>query len=229
MPKLDLTNVTLVCADSINPKRALHALRICMHFADFFNVKLFTQKGFGAKSLEIIPLQLDSIFEYSKFILHDLLPYADADFVLVVQWDGFILNPTAWSTCCFDYDYIGAPWPYPTENTVGNGGFSLRSRKLLEILQNPEFTEISDKSEDHCLGRIWHRQLQALDIKFAPEPVAKNFSTEYDLRFRDQDPKNWRPSTWNNQFGFHSRKVDLSRWQSLEGFEIPDGLYDSID
>lgn len=226
MSKLDLTNVTLVCADSINPKRALQALRICMHFANFSNVKLFTKKGFGAESVEVIPVQVESIFDYSKFILHNLLSYANTDFVLVVQWDGFILNPTSWNTCFFDYDYIGAPWPYLTENTVGNGGFSLRSRKLLKILQGPEFLEISDKSEDHCLGRIWHKQLQALDIKFAPESVAKNFSTEYNLRFRDQNPTNWQPSTWNNQFGFHSSQVDLSRWQSPEGFTIPEDLFD---
>ena len=45
-------------------------------------------------------------------------------------------------------DYVGAFWPHHQEFCVGNGGFSLRSRKLICSL--PEFLHPDDlnKAED---------------------------------------------------------------------------------
>ena len=49
-----------------------------------------------------------------------------------------------WDPKFLNYDYIGALWPHYKENQVGNGGFSLRSKKLLEssrklIEENPDY------------------------------------------------------------------------------------------
>jgi hypothetical protein len=63
------------------------------------------------------------------------------DFNLTVQADGFAVNPLAWDRRFWEYDYIGATWPwkwgggpYWRGPIVGNGGFSLRSRKLYDAL-----------------------------------------------------------------------------------------------
>ena len=61
------------------------------------------------------------------------------EYVLIVQNDGFPLRPGL-DEFVGKYDYIGAPWEkhntyydlYPDRYRVGNGGFSLRSRRLCE-------------------------------------------------------------------------------------------------
>lgn len=82
------------------------------------------------------------IREYSRFVLQDLHTYIETSHVLIVQADGFVLNPGLWNPGWLDYDYVGAPWPetlrvgkyvIPLANRVGNGGFSLRSRRLLKM------------------------------------------------------------------------------------------------
>jgi hypothetical protein len=60
----------------------------------------------------------------------------------VVQYDGMAANKMHWSDDYYNYDYIGAPWPdrftwIRPEEKVGNGGFSLRSMKLIEALRDP--------------------------------------------------------------------------------------------
>ena len=56
--------------------------------------------------------------------------------MLIIQHDGFILNHKAWDNEFLNYDYIGAPvyWMGNKLIEVGNGGFSLRSKKLLKII-----------------------------------------------------------------------------------------------
>ena len=65
--------------------------------------------------------------------------YIDTDFVLITQADGFIINPHKWTDIFLEYDYIGAPFPdepqygFTGDTRVGNGGFSLRSKKLIDM------------------------------------------------------------------------------------------------
>lgn len=44
--------------------------------------------------------------------------YIETPHVLVVQYDGFILNPDAWTDEFLEYDYVGAPWWYEDEWNV---------------------------------------------------------------------------------------------------------------
>jgi len=63
-----------------------------------------------------------------------------AEKILVYQLDSIIcLNSPRKFTSFLQYDYIGSPWPWNKTTYVGNGGFSLRSRKWsLEVLQRHE-------------------------------------------------------------------------------------------
>lgn len=129
--------------------------------------------------------------EYSKFIVKDLNNYINTDHVLIFQNDGFISNVKAWDEEFLNYDYIGAPWWYDDENNVGNGGFSIRSKKLLDILSNDDHIQDTDP-EDHNICRVYGDYLKKEHgIKFAPERLAEKFSVEN--------------GNYSNQFGFHGK------------------------
>jgi hypothetical protein len=71
--------------------------------------------------------------------------------VLLVQWDGYVCNPDAWDPAFLDCDYIGAKWFWHNDAMrVGNGGFSLRSRRLLEALQDPRIALSVVEDETIC-------------------------------------------------------------------------------
>ena len=59
------------------------------------NIKFFTSKSINIKEVVKIP-PLTSRYDYSKFILRDLYKYIDTEFVLISQWDGFILDFECW-------------------------------------------------------------------------------------------------------------------------------------
>jgi hypothetical protein len=130
--------------------------------------------------------------EYSDLVIN-LLPYiVEEDYFFIVQWDGFITHPDRWEDIFFSYDYIGAPWirnNLPIEldtkfSSVGNGGFSFRSRKLLDaskripVLIDECFPQ--GHAEDVALCLRYRQQLTDLGILFANEEVADRFSTELD-------------------------------------------------
>ncbi|MDK4696874.1 DUF5672 family protein [Kingella negevensis] len=162
--------------------------------------------------------------EYNLFILYSLVQFVETDFCLVVQNDGWVLDGTQWRDEFFDYDYIGSPlvthwasvWqgqPHqikyqflrPTPTRAGevfyqaqNGGFSLRSLKLLEAprgmglnmeIMPPDLFSGSNDTHQLKWSPPWHHEdmflsvwkrgeLERYGIKFAPESLAMTFSTE---------------------------------------------------
>jgi len=127
--------------------------------------------------------------KYSHFVVKELNNFVDTDFVMLFQNDGFIDNIDKWTDRFLDYDYIGAPWWYKDENNVGNGGFSVRSKKLLKVLADDEKIE-KVVPEDHHICRTYGKYLREKHgIKFAPEELALKFSVEHGI--------------YKDQFGFH--------------------------
>ena len=138
------------------------------------------QVNFGGE-LFIDHMSINSRQAYSKFVLQELHKYIKTDYVLMVQWDGWIINKNAWTDQFLDYDYIGAVWPWHPEGLrVGNGGFSLRSKKLLELTAEPKF-QYSDKNEDDLICHLNRDFLVSNGIKFAPENLARQFSFEREV------------------------------------------------
>lgn len=194
---LNLPNVTLVCVDD-NKMRAIDTLAKCEKDIEF------------ADSLFICPEpKLGSKEAYSKFILNELHKSVIDDYALIVQHDGYVKNPEAWSDEFLNYDYIGATWWYKDGMNVGNGGFSLRSKKLLELTAKLNFKNYHP--EDHAICRTYRKDLEAYGIKYAPEDVANKFSYE-----------GWnQPGVWNGQFGFHGENAFRPRPNpKMEGFII---------
>ena len=134
----------------------------------------------GVEFIQIPPLQ--SINEYGKIIFERLPEIIEDDHVMVFQWDGFPLKPDQWTDKFLDYDYIGAIWPHRPLTPVGNGGFSIRSRKLLNTLKSLGITV--DLNDDHNQPEdemicIQHKEsLEDEGIRFAPADLAAQFSFE---------------------------------------------------
>jgi len=125
--------------------------------------------------------KINSRQAYSKFILQELYKQVYTDFVLIVQWDGYIINPDAWNDQFLEYDYIGAVWHWHEEGKrVGNGGFSLRSRVLCELTASPKFA-YTNENEDDQICHANKEFLESQGMKFAPEELARYFSFEREL------------------------------------------------
>ena len=117
-----------------------------------------------------------SVAQYSEFMVKRLGPHFSADHALIVQWDGFVTDAGRWDPRFLAYDYIGAPWP-DQPMAVGNGGFSLRSRRLVDALQQMDTPETHP--EDHVICGRYRAELERrFGICFAPLDVARRFSWE---------------------------------------------------
>lgn len=188
-PKLNY--VTLICVDCLNVGNAISALQKSMLECDFACVKLLTDKHIDVPNIEVVEIpSIKSKLEYSKFMINKLDEYVDTAFCLVIQHDGYVLDGSAWDDEFLKYDYIGAPWLYTDGRNVGNGGFSLRSRKLLKILASDIHIKCNN-NEDDVICREYRGYLEVEHgIRFAPESVADRFA--YELREPIQ-----------STFGFH--------------------------
>lgn len=192
--RLPLPQVTLCAATSVNLAATVQAMAHCLNLADFGRAVLFSDSvppGLPQRLEHVTIAPLRSSADYSRFILSELAPHIDTSHCLIVQWDGFILDVDAWEPAFLDCDYIGAPWPqFMDGHDVGNGGFSLRSRRLLDACRAPGFV-FTAEPEDVVIARhnrLWLEQDHKL--RFADRALASRFSFERDR-------------TAARSFGFH--------------------------
>lgn len=127
--------------------------------------------------------------DYSRFMLHDLADHIETGHVLIVQWDGFVRDGRRWQDAFLAYDYIGAVWPQFRDGaSVGNGGFSLRSKRLLAATRT---LPAGSGPEDVAICRTHRNVLEThYDLRFAGLEIARQFSYE-------------RESSNGHEFGFH--------------------------
>lgn len=203
--------ITLVCVDTIHPEKSIVVLN---HMLDIFGhrlsgAKLFTNKDYNTNRIEVINIQeLENIEDYNEFMIMSLVDYIDTDYVLVVQSDGYIINPNVWTEDFLKYDYIGAPWPIhiaQTQHRVGNGGFSLRSRRFMEYVKKIEslrkyfYIGRKNMAEDVYICSNFNENLKYYGMSFAPIEVAAKFSFEHEV------PE--RTISIEQCFGFHDFKA----------------------
>lgn len=204
--RFSLPDVTLIAisgfAADVEPAQA--ALIFSAEAIDFGAVKLLAcnpprrpAPGIEHHSIE----GLDWV-GYNRFVLHRLLEYVDTPYCLLVQSDGFVLNAENWDDAFLDYDYIGAPWPaaFNTIGRVGNGGFSLRSRRLLELTRMLAFGDsiVAPKAEDIWIGHHAHDWLTQQGVRFPDVSLAMRFAMEL--------PVEEGPVDLTRTFGFHGNK-----------------------
>ena len=189
---IKLPNITLVCIDCANYKSAINAIHKSVKKIEFGRVLFLSDKVFYSNLFETKVIdKITSKEQYSWFMINKLADYIETDYCLVIQYDGYVINPELWDNDWLNFDYIGAPWWYESDN-VGNGGFSLRSRHLLKlvknIVDNQYITDIHPEDDFIC------RKIALPGCKIAPEEIASKFSWE---------PNNKYPEFKNNTFGFH--------------------------
>ncbi|SAL48371.1 hypothetical protein AWB74_02214 [Caballeronia arvi] len=163
-----------------------------------------------------------SFKEYSLFMLFALWRVVETDYALTIQDDGWLLDAANWSDEFLEYDYVGAPvqlgrvekpegiywmkdfsWyaeigkPDTRVIPVLNGGFSLRSRRMLRALIDhpqirmeippPQIDEdgpirmswFNDAThEDVQLSGVLRPELEAVGLRFPPLEVAARFAFE---------------------------------------------------
>ena len=192
--RVAIPDTTLCCIDCQNHAAAIRALKLSLAGCQFPRAVFLTDRHFDIPQIDTVIIDpIRSSQDYSRFVLKRLLSYIDTEYVLLIQWDGYVVNPDAWSEEFLLFDYIGARWPdtiaargpragfnirIPPEHAVGNGGFSLRSRTLLEALQDPHI-ELKGYPEDMTICHSYRHYLeQDHGIVFAPAALADRFSFE---------------------------------------------------
>src|SRR5690348_5786393 len=157
---LALPEVTLCCIDTANHALAARALRRSAKDIRFARALLLTDRSLDESGIEVRTIaSLGSRDAYSRFVLTSLLEHIDTSYVLLVQWDGYAVDAAAWRSEFLGCDYIGAKWFWaPEGQRVGNGGFSLRSRRLLEALRDPRI--VLTEAEDVTIGRTFRTLLE---------------------------------------------------------------------
>ena len=205
---LTLTNVTLIGVDCVDLDRLIKAADICCENINFQSVKLLSSLYSLDERVSYIE-PICSTDSYSNFVLKQINNYIDTPYFLLFQHDGFVLNYKSWKKEFLNYDYIGAVWRWlKGKHKVGNGGFSLRSKKLHKILQKDD-TIILKKDQsgntpcDYNICKIYRTYLEEkYNINFAPEKLAEQFSIE---AYKSKDNK------YTDQFGFHGYNVILPK------------------
>ena len=146
---------------------------------------------FGAVKL-IWDEKCNSIDKWNEKIIKELPNYVTTSHALLVHADGYVSNPELWNPEWLELDYIGAPWPLPTDDysyrdeegglvRVGNS-VSLRSKKLMDLVATrPMEYHYGNNNEDgqiSCWNRKW---LESQGCKFATLEQAVHFSKEHEI------------------------------------------------
>jgi len=182
--RLRLERVTLCAVSSTNLKATVRALEVSLAQIDFAEALLFTDRSPASLGLEtasnirVIAIEkIGSSEAYSRFMLEELAAHIKTSHCLIVQWDGHVVDAARWQDEFLEYDYIGASWPqFDDGHDVGNGGFSLRSRRLMEACGTSDFT--AHHPEDLAIGRTNRDLLTSFGLRFAPKELADQFSAE---------------------------------------------------
>ncbi len=202
-------NITLIAVAGINAFNTLKAIKYSCKNINFANVKLITPENINDDFVEIIKCEPLNYEQYNHFIVYRLHEYIDTKYALIIQEDGFVVKSDKWDNSFLDYDYIGAPWPLPQDNfsfrdvygyiqRVGNGGFTLRSKKLLSLASelNLEWKSYYGFYNEDGFFCCHNRHIyEQYGCKFADIHAAVKFSYETPI------PENYNIIP----FGFHGR------------------------
>ena len=217
---ISLNNITLCAVDCLNHKKAISAMLYSMQNIIFDKCIFISDKNeLKTDKIEFAQIKkINSKEEYSAFVLRDLVKYINTDYVLLMQYDGFIINPDSWSEKFLQYDYIGAPWKnHDHVNKVGNGGFSLRSKKLMQYISNKYQNKPIIFNEDLEICYHSYNELVNNEFKFPDLKTAFEFSIEHKTEEYNEKP-----------FGFHGfpfTKIGMESKMKILDWSKNESLY----
>jgi hypothetical protein len=220
-------SLAISCVETRDVTMAVRAIERTVQCINVDTLYWFSNRSFP-KALPGIEVVNITIRDFTNFtddinrICLRLMPRViTTDFNLTIQPDGFAVNPQSWDDRFWDYDYIGAPWPamYGPGPIVGNGGFTLRSRKLYDALHNlrvkwstrdwegddrldiEAYYAVNNQGEkwlpEDIIISLWYRDIleTRYGIRFCPPEFANKFSVETVHEFTQY----WL----GRSFGFH--------------------------
>lgn len=210
---LELKDVTLVCVEGVCHRLAEMALEDCLSKARFGGgVVIYSDKALKVNGALNLLLDLKDAYAASAALWNEVPCTIETPHALAIQYDSGILDVDAWTDEFLDYDYIGAPWGWFGDKLeIGNGGFSLRSKKLMMYLQEHQDEFPVRCPEDILLCRTYRPILEARGFKWAPPELASQFSIERST-----------VNGTHRHFGYHG----IFNWQlALDGEELRNRLY----
>jgi hypothetical protein len=215
-----MKNLTVIAVDFLYHDLTKYSVSQIVEKLDPKEVVIVSDKDFLPGSRFIYEKPVAGMYQYANFLLKNLWPLIETSHCLYVQWDSNIRDVNLWTDKFYDYDYIGAPWPWHNYK-VGNGGFSLRSKKLLNACRAnsvhlPSEGEEDAVAEDNVIGLSARNLLETrFDIRYPPLEIANQFSIEVDR----ERPTFGYHGVWNifnyendSTLDFFIPKIDYSRW-----------------
>ena len=203
-----MPDVTLLAISSIKIPETIQALEISMRDLEFGDVKFIShiKPEDLPKNIkhEYCP-EIKSTRDFDFYAFEELGKHIETTHMLMVQYHAFVLRPWMWDNDWLKYDFIGAPWyesPWFVHLTtgemirVGNGGFSLRSKRVMDLPKKLNIHPVNDRgftNDDGMINNYYRELFKENGIVYPDVYVAARFSHENDV------PENRGVLT----FGFH--------------------------
>lgn len=187
-----MKNITLVAIEFQTYELTRYAIERTLDQIDVKEVLVIADKEIVPGARHVIRDPVKNMAEYAEVMLKGVAEHVESGHALYIHWDGMAHDKNQWTDDFLKYDYIGAIWPgKPEGQNVGNGGFSLRSKRMLDACMDPRIclTPAEPVAEDNIMSN--HRPYLETEygVEFAPTELARQFSFELGV---------YKPS-----FGFH--------------------------
>lgn len=208
-----LNDVTLIVQASVEPPNlgALVVNKACegLEFADV--VLLTTSPPSIPFPGRFVELPLMDWTTWQGIQSYGMSEHFNTSHALFCECDGFPIHPELWDDKWLGYDYIGAPWspasnprqsPAPDAYRVGNGGCSLQSKRLRELLhlRRKDYLRGTPSDVWICQSPNIRRRCDLAGFKYAPVDEAIRFSFEGDV----PEHPGWNT---DKSFAFHGRNL----------------------
>jgi len=227
---LNLNDVTLVgiIGSKYCAKNTVRAILYSKREINFYKTQILSCVPLQIPGIDVIVIPAMTKVQFFQFMIKKLNDYIFSSHMLLVQDDGFVINKNAWVDDFLEYDYIGALWKQKTQGIherttpyrCGNGGFSLRSKKLLEVLQK-FFPGVPGLEDDQQICRVYRPFLERFGIKFATDEIAALFSVEDDGdKIPELSGQSHKDRFTLKTFGFHNPKSDALKFLDHVSFNL---------
>lgn len=220
---LNLENVTLIAFTSVNIPQTIKALEYSCRGIKFGAVKLVSDikpDNLPDYMTHEYTDKMSNIDEWNYATIYKLGKHIDTEFAMLIHADGFIVNTDSWRDEFLDYDYIGAPFPLPTDDfsyrdingdiiRVGNS-VSIRSKRLIDlpVKINLEWKPFHGYyNEDGFICVNYRHVYKEHGMKFAELEIAKYFSHESMI----PEIVGIKPFAFHRHFGSNSIYPDYGK------------------
>jgi len=220
---LNLKNITIAALACTHIDETVRALKYSMRdiiFGDAVLVSHIKPDDLPADIRFEYTSQNKTIDEFNYKMIYEMHKFIHTEFMLLIHYDGFVINPQSWRNDFLDYDYVGAPWPKNKRLVDANGNIcrvgnsvSLRSKRLMELpskLNLPfeplDFEPYKNMTNEDLIICVKNRHIfEKNAMRFAPLEVAKHFSHEANIA----EIQGIKPFAFHDYFGENKNNKEL--------------------